>query len=202
MTNKLILLIAVLTCACPLLAQSSGQYVGATRCTPCHNDIVKGWETTAHAQAFASLKKSSQENLPGCVKCHVTGYEQEAGFVDHDLTPNLEGVQCEECHGPGRRHIDSGGDKQNIVRSSGPSLCVKCHTPGQDKNFNYANKVKFVHGGDTEAKPPAIVATGKLSITPTNKNFGVIDEGVPAQLVATLTNTGTTDITITNVRTN
>ena len=45
-------------------------------------------------------------------------------------------------------------------------------------------------------------ATGKLKVEPMSKNFGVIDEGVNAQLIATLTNTGQMDIGITNVRTN
>ena len=184
-------------------AQDRGGYLGAEGCTACHEDLVKGWKSTPHAQAFESLKKSSQQNLPGCVKCHVTAYEQKVGFIDYDVTPEMAGVQCEECHGAGKLHADSGGDKASIVRTGGPALCVRCHTPGQDKNFNYQDKVAFVHKKDPAAKPVVrAAATGRLKVEPANQNFGVIDEGVNAQLIATLTNTGPADIKITNVRTN
>ena len=121
-------------------AQERGEYVGASGCTACHEALVQGWNTTPHAKAFESLKKSSQQSLPGCVKCHVTAYEQKGGFIDNDVTPEMAGVQCEECHGPGKRSAPSGGDKASIVRSGGSDLCTRCHTPGQDKNLSYGQE--------------------------------------------------------------
>jgi hypothetical protein len=141
-------------------ALNCGDYAGSQSCAACHEAQVQGWSTTPHAEAFESLRKSSQQNLPGCVKCHVTGYEQKGGFIDHDLTPEMAGVQCEECHGPGKRHVDSGGDKASIVRAAGPDQCLRCHTPGQDKNFSYQKKVLLVHGKDKAGKPVLIAAIG------------------------------------------
>jgi hypothetical protein len=217
MINRSALLIFSLLCITGLswqrsAAQDRGDYAGSQSCAACHEAQVQGWSTTPHAKAFESLRKSSQQNLPGCVKCHVTGYEQKGGFIDHDLTPEMAGVQCEECHGPGRYHVDSGGDKASIRRAAGPDLCLRCHTPGQDKNFSYQKKVLLVHEKDTAGKPVLIAAIGGveepsratalLKVEPLSKNFGEINEGVDAQLVATLTNAGQSDITITNVRTN
>ena len=45
-------------------------------------------------------------------------------------------------------------------------------------------------------------AAGRLTIEPALKDFGTIDEGVTAQMEATLKNTGDADVNITNVRTN
>lgn len=40
-----------------------------------------------------------------CVGCHVTGYGQNGGFVNVASTPDLAGVGCEACHGPGGTYI-------------------------------------------------------------------------------------------------
>jgi hypothetical protein len=125
--------------------ETRGYYAGGRTCVPCHGDISKGWETTNHAKAIESLKKTGQENLTGCVKCHVTGYDKHGGFVDNDLTPEMAGVQCEACHGPGQNHVKM-PNRKSIIKKAGAETCRECHTSGQDKNFNYEKKVKSVHG--------------------------------------------------------
>ena len=123
----------------------SGAYVGGKKCEVCHSAISKSWQDTRHAKAMESLKKSNQENLPNCVKCHVTGYERDGGFIDNELTPEMAGVQCEVCHGPGGDHVKNPGAKK-MIKESGEETCRPCHTKGQDPGFNYAEKVKLVHG--------------------------------------------------------
>jgi predicted CXXCH cytochrome family protein len=125
--------------------EQSAAYVGGKKCEPCHSAIKDTWQNTRHAKAIESLKKSGQETLPACVKCHVTGYERDGGFIDYELTPEMAGVQCEVCHGPGSKHLD-GPAAQNIVKESNAALCRQCHTEGQDPGFNYTAKVKNVHG--------------------------------------------------------
>jgi predicted CXXCH cytochrome family protein len=139
-----ITLIALLVTAAGMCAEQSATYVGAKKCGPCHALINKSWQNTRHAKAIESLKKSGQETLPACVKCHVTGSEKDGGFIDYELTPEMAGVQCEACHGAGSLHA-SGPKAQNIVKEAGAALCRQCHTQSQDPGFDYAVKAKSVH---------------------------------------------------------
>ncbi|NLV29605.1 MAG: cytochrome C554 [Acidobacteria bacterium] len=126
-------------------SEPAAAYVGWERCAPCHAELAEGWQTTRHAKAIDSLRKTGQENLPGCVECHVTGYEKDGGFIDCELTPEMAGVQCEACHGPGGGHV---GDPMGVqlVRDAGEEVCRACHTEDQDPGFNYEEKTKGIHG--------------------------------------------------------
>ncbi|MGD0660399.1 MAG: cytochrome c family protein [Syntrophorhabdales bacterium] len=119
-------------------------YLGWETCAPCHEKVTKEWQKDRHAQAFEDLKKSGQEELPNCIPCHSTGCGQPGGFIDKELTPELAGVQCEECHGPGRRHAAAPG-KENIIGVPGIATCRRCHTASQDPGFDYGRKAKLVH---------------------------------------------------------
>jgi predicted CXXCH cytochrome family protein len=127
----------------PALSQDAAKYKGWSYCKTCHGPKVKGWGETRHAKALDSVKKTNQHDLPECVKCHVTGYGEPGGFIDHELTPEVAGVQCEACHGPGSNHK---GGKKDIIAVPGEDKCRQCHTPGQDPKFDYKRKVLDVHG--------------------------------------------------------
>ena len=128
----------------PIRSEETGSYVGNEKCAPCHSDIYKSWQDTRHSKAIDSLKKSGQEGLAACVKCHVTGYEKDGGFLDYELTPEMAGVQCEACHSAGGKHISNPmGEKP--VKTPGENLCRECHTQGQDPGFNYEEKSKLSH---------------------------------------------------------
>jgi predicted CXXCH cytochrome family protein len=128
-----------------LSSETPGAYVGWKRCAMCHSDISGDWQKGRHAHAFESLKKTGQENLPACLGCHVTGYEQDGGFIDFDITPEMISVQCEECHGRGSEHAVNPAGKV-LVKAPGVDLCRRCHTEGQDPAFDYNEKVTGVHG--------------------------------------------------------
>lgn len=150
--NRLLLTLAGIFFVISLVAAMAhaelfGNYAGYTACADCHPDIVEGWKTTPHAHAFATLKKQGEEKqqVQGCVQCHVVAMDADGGFIDMDLTPELKDVQCESCHGPGLAHTQS-EDPKDIIGKPGEDNCRTCHTEGQDKNFNYTVKSRFVHG--------------------------------------------------------
>jgi hypothetical protein len=73
-------------------------------------------------------------------------FEQDGGYVDADLTPELVNVQCEACHGPGKAHVESEGSSGSITARPDEATCRTCHTPGQDAHFDYPAKKALVHG--------------------------------------------------------
>ena len=68
------------------------EYVGASKCKPCHLPQYKSWAETKHAKAFTALSDEEKKKAE-CVGCHITG-KMADGTV-------IEGVECEACHGPG-----------------------------------------------------------------------------------------------------
>ena len=101
-------------------AFAEGSYVGAKKCRPCHLKQYTTWETTNMAQSFELLKpgvRGAEKKAAGldpsadyttdakCLACHTTGYTKPGGFKSLAFTPDLAGVQCESCHGPGSGYL-------------------------------------------------------------------------------------------------
>ncbi len=104
------------------------QFVGATDCRICHSRVYDTWSQTAHAGALETLKAIGQGENTNCIGCHTVGYGQEGGYTSEAETPQLAGVQCENCHGAGLDH------RSNVnVASLRPStsiaatVCGNCH---------------------------------------------------------------------------
>jgi len=140
-------LLVILVWGTAAWSETLGNYMSVTACEMCHSDKAEGWKTTGHAKAFDALKTQGEEKQknPGCLQCHVVAYNEDGGFIDTELTPELKNVQCESCHGPGKKHTET-MSAENIHGKPGEAVCRKCHTESQDKNFNYEKKSKLVHG--------------------------------------------------------
>ena len=114
-------------------------YVGPSTCQLCHQDEHEMWDGGAHATAFGDLLADEKEDSE-CFKCHVTGYGEETGYTSQSETPNLTGVSCEACHGPGSEHVSIAGrnggqpgDWPLKIKSMPRGECAKCHN--EHKNF-------------------------------------------------------------------
>src|SRR2546425_3323629 len=94
----------------------ASQYVGADACKTCHEDIYKNFETTPHWK---------------------TSFDTGRG-------PEWQG--CEACHGPGKEHVESGGDKikiftfKNAAANKISERCLECHEYGEEHS-NFARSV-------------------------------------------------------------
>jgi hypothetical protein len=94
-------------------ANTNGKYVGSDACQNCHPKSFQVWKKTPHSQAFGVLLKATppREFDPECISCHVVGwnpqkfYPYESGYLSRKETPKLINVGCEDCHGPGERHV-------------------------------------------------------------------------------------------------
>ena len=121
-----------------------GSYTGYSVCRQCHPDQHEQWDTTAHAEGFASLKERSQDYNPECIPCHTTGFGYTGGFETPDLTSEMEGVQCEMCHGAGAEHSENPSLPLTTITEK---TCTEiCHTIDQSPEFDYgAYKDRVLH---------------------------------------------------------
>ena len=152
-------------------------YVGIKNCKKCHIKEWKSWSETAMAQTFEKLKPGvAAEAKTGagldpdkdyttdaeCVKCHVTGYGKPGGFVDIETTPELAGVGCEVCHGPGgtytqdeymslknKEYVKAEVVAVGLVDTVGEEQCVSCHnseSPFVEEGFVFDFEAKKDEG--------------------------------------------------------
>lgn len=118
----------------------SNVWVGAQNCNGCHGDKVTAWQGTLHANATKALEDTngviSAFFMANCIVCHSVGRGQSGGFLDLTNTPQLAGVQCENCHGPGNSHIYVSGLDYHPVPTLAPELCGGCHNGSHNPTYN------------------------------------------------------------------
>jgi len=151
---------------------SGATFVGAGKCAECHTKAFEIWKNTPHAHALESLdpvhQRTGHERLngivrafdPECLACHVTGWDPQeyirfqSGFIhsmfaDEESEKSLEallaGNQCENCHGPGSRHIELIEQNQTedavkqvrLTLENAERSCTKCHDADNSPEFNF-----------------------------------------------------------------
>ncbi len=161
------------------LEAAEHSYVGNKKCRMCHPKEWQSWSGTKMGKAYEVLKPGADAEAkkkagldpskdytknPTCLSCHTTGYGKPGGFVDSETTPDLAGVGCEMCHGPGGMYIQSQFmslknkeyKKSDVVQAGliGKIIkaqCIVCHNSkspfvGKDYVFDFeANKTKGTH---------------------------------------------------------
>ena len=70
-----------------------------------------------------------------CITCHDQKLSGTAHGLKSDPHTPTATLGCESCHGPGKAHVDSGGDPAKIVNDfkklkgqQASAVCVTCHT--------------------------------------------------------------------------
>jgi len=163
-------------------ASAAPRYVGAKACGVCHKAEYADWQRSAHGKTMELLLAgkrggakhkagldpdkdySKEENQPDkfkCFTCHTTGYKKESGFVSVESTPDLAGVGCEACHGPGSEFREIHKLKMldfkrsetraagQTYASRGDKVCEKCHNetspfvPSVDKKYVFDLKERL-----------------------------------------------------------
>jgi hypothetical protein len=112
----------------PPLAPGEKGWVGVAECSTCHAEEEKFWRGTPHARAYATLEKDHKEFNLDCVGCHISGYEKPGGSTVTHVAA-LKDVQCETCHGPGGKHVES-EKAADVRRVPAKEACAaECHHP-------------------------------------------------------------------------
>jgi len=120
--------------------------VGFSLCATCHPVQTDFWKTTDHASAYATLVQNEKQLDLECLPCHLTLNMQRTRpgrMVDKRFLyfpEELQSVGCESCHGAGKQHSQS-PEKFKLVRLPSKNICLACHTPDHDDNFEYENKL-------------------------------------------------------------
>ena len=110
----------------------SPQYTGARNCTGCHDQVHNTEVLTPHAGAFTNAqfvaaRRADQQFPPA--PASTVGYGLPTGFVSQSKTPQLAGVQCENCHGPAGNHAANPDDFTVVPRVEiAATVCGGCHT--------------------------------------------------------------------------
>ena len=125
---------------------SSPAYVGSDKCAICHaggsgGDQHTTWLETHHADAWETLQ-SSGGAASFCEGCHTVGIKgygvntsaMDAGW-DEVRIDKFVNVQCENCHGPGSEHAES-GDPSKITVNYEAATCGSCHTGTHHPTFD------------------------------------------------------------------
>jgi 2',3'-cyclic-nucleotide 2'-phosphodiesterase (5'-nucleotidase family) len=123
-------------------------FAGWQVCSQCHRAQTDFWEKTAHSSAYQTLVEQEQQFNLDCLPCHVTAEYETTRISDDDavllsLPAALLQVGCEICHGPGKTHASS-QDPSRISRKPDASICLRCHTPERDEEFNYENDLERI----------------------------------------------------------
>jgi hypothetical protein len=127
----------------PRTEHPEAEFTGNEKCRKCHSwSSFRFRRKDKHAHAFEPIVKKGREYDPECVECHTVGFGYTAGFITPDRTPTLENVGCENCHGPGSKHIEEPfKDKYGEVKRE---MCETCHNPENSPKFVYEDRIKKI----------------------------------------------------------
>jgi hypothetical protein len=130
-------------------------YRGAAYCAVCHNeseeedDYYDKWAASAHASAFETLREEGAQETVYCTPCHTVGSNGldadaalDNGGYDERAVTYLEGVQCENCHGPGSAHPNDGDEE--LPSDLSAELCQACHEG--EHHPTYTEWSRSLHG--------------------------------------------------------
>lgn len=160
--------------------------MGSDSCRPCHTEVYETWKKTTMAQAMELLTPGSHpeakkrahfslekdyRDVKKCATCHATGAGKPGGYISHEITPDRQGVGCEECHGPGALYTDPESKDENPHPSTDAEryeffrkperACLKCHNghrpfKGPDYKFEYkAEQNPSIHAMPSHEKGKA-----------------------------------------------
>lgn len=141
-------------------------YVGSVKCQACHAEAFAFWKKTNHGTALDTLIEQKKDFNQDCVGCHVVGFEEPGGSVlgkleytvkfseaGLDLKKDLRHVGCENCHGPGSRHVEAamfgklGDPKQHINNKIDETTCTQsCHVTEHSPRFNWDTYIEQITG--------------------------------------------------------
>ncbi|HYL94630.1 MAG TPA: hypothetical protein VET69_02410, partial [Terriglobales bacterium] len=123
------------------------------------------WTQQKQFGIYTEIPGASRVGAEQCATCH----SDQSRDYQHAFH-SQQGVQCEDCHGYGSKHVEGGGDVSKIISfikrppSSANGVCLSCHA--RDAKVRYwtggshsANRVRCIDCHQVHA--PAAQAAGE-----------------------------------------
>lgn len=144
----------------PIPHPSGNSFVGSNACQDCHLREYELWLDTDHSHAMSSLMYPGERGEiprhydPECISCHVVGWDPQnhfpyiSGYLSLEETPLMQNVGCENCHGPGRAHVDAETmnrdealmarlrEDQRLPLAEAERTCLECHDIDNSPDFH------------------------------------------------------------------
>ena len=142
--------------------QTGATYVGKGRCNDCHASIMTDFAGTVHGQNFRNLNGENLITMSNgaCLPCHTQGFGSPSGYDDKTISATqktaLEGIGCENCHGPGSKHAASLSKADITLVPPDKATCWSCHDPGY-KMFDNPSTIPVVNDASLRATVPGSV---------------------------------------------
>jgi len=148
----------------PTIKRLDPDNTGVMVCSSCHGkesdwDVFSRWRRTPHADAYSVLgsekgwdmaeKKGLQGNpqeSETCLTCHALTHGMESN-ISTGLNDLVQGVQCENCHGPGKNYaLEKIMKKAQSAHQKGlikpdEKTCRNCHNGYHGKTFDYSTSI-------------------------------------------------------------
>ncbi len=147
----------------PMNHPSGNKFVGSEACAECHSKAYEVWKNSPHFNATTDLVKPGERTTiprhfdPECVSCHTTGWHPQeflpyvSGYESLERTPMMTGSGCENCHGPGSKHVAaensdievSDEERLKIIAEMRLPLakahdkCIQCHDIDNSPDFHH-----------------------------------------------------------------
>ena len=148
----------------PMTHPSTREFVGSEKCGECHTKAFETWKDTDHAHATDTIVQPPLRSMarhfdPECLSCHVTGWNPQSfapyrtGFESLDATPHMVANGCENCHGPGAKHVGAEmgdfqadnemvkklRDEMKLPLDRASDKCAVCHDFDNSPDFHKPN---------------------------------------------------------------
>ena len=114
----------------------------AEQCQKCHQKQYKHWLNGPHAGAYQSVQREKKTKLLKCLSCHITGFGRPDGFININLTKNMAGVHCSECHLTIHRHLTN--NNKSGIAAVQEKTCTRCHDAENDPDFDFARDLERI----------------------------------------------------------
>ena len=114
--------------------EPAATFVSSSACSQCHTTQYLKWANGPHAHAAEPLLQRGVEFEASCLDCHASG-PTPAIANDKSVMAKLQSVHCEQCHGPGSKHIANPGKGYGRIPDM-QSACLKCHSEETSPGFD------------------------------------------------------------------